>query len=205
MENYTFKSVAFGGFDKQDVVHYIEQASKEAAENQARLQHENVSLQAEAESLRSQVRELQTQLEAESALLEEAQARLAREQAARQVLEPCKAEAERLSAELERIRPEAESYAQFRDRVGDIECDAHKRAAELEADTTAKLRRAVELFRAQYVTLMSDFESAASHVTTELRKVEVNLAQLPRAMDQTGSELNELAALLDRSTKKEEK
>ena len=55
------------------------------------------------------------------------------------------------------------------------------------------------------MTLMSSFESTASHVTAELRKVEVNLSQLPRAMDQTGTELNELAALLDRSTKKEEK
>jgi hypothetical protein len=74
-----------------------------------------------------------------------------------------------------------------------------------EASTTARLRRTVELFRAQYVTLMSSFESTASHVTAELRKVEVNLSQLPRAMDQAGTELNELAALLDRSTKKEEK
>ena len=55
------------------------------------------------------------------------------------------------------------------------------------------------------MTLMSSFESTASHVTAELRKVEVNLSQLPRAMDQAGTELNELAALLDRSTKKEEK
>ena len=31
------------------------------------------------------------------------------------------------------------------------------------------------------MTLMSSFESTASHVTAELRKVEVNLSQLPRA------------------------
>ena len=198
MENYAFKSVAFGGFDKQDVIHYIEQTAKEAAAAQERLQKEKEDLQAEADSLRTQVRELQTRLETETALREQ-------ERTARQGLEAFKPEAERLAAELERLRPEAEAYAQFRDRVGDIECDAHKRAAELEASTTARLRRTVELFRAQYVTLMSSFESTASHVTAELRKVEVNLSQLPRAMDQAGTELNELAALLDRSTKKEEK
>ena len=196
MENYAFKSVAFGGFDKQDVIHYIEQTAKEAAAAQERLQKENEDLQAEADSLRTQVRELQTRLETETALREQAQSELEQERTARQGLEAFK---------LERLRPEAEAYAQFRDRVGDIECDAHKRAAELEASTTARLRRTVELFRAQYVTLMSSFESTASHVTAELRKVEVNLSQLPRAMDQTGTELNELAALLDRSTKKEEK
>ena len=184
MENYAFKSVAFGGFDKQDVIHYIEQTAKEAAAVQERLQKENEDLQTEADSLRTQVRELQTRLETETTLREQAQSELEQERTARQ---------------------EAEAYAQFRDRVGDIECDAHKRAAELEASTTARLRRTVELFRAQYVTLMSSFESTASHVTAELRKVEVNLSQLPRAMDQAGTELNELAALLDRSTKKEEK
>ena len=205
MENYAFKSVAFGGFDKQDVIHYIEQTSKEAAENLEKLRQERDSLQTEAESLRSQVRELQTRLEAESSLREQAQSQLEAEQTARQELEAGRDEAQRLRAELEKLRPEAEAYAQFRDRVGDIECDAHKRAAELEADTTAKLRRTVELFRSQYVTLMSTFESTASHVTAELRKVEVNLTQLPRAMDQAGTELNELAAQLDRSTKKEEK
>ena len=197
MENYAFKSVAFGGFDKQDVIHYIEQTAKEAAAVQERLQKENEDLQTEADSLRTQVRELQTRLETETALREQAQSELEQERTARQGLEAFKPEAERLAAELERLRPEAEAYAQFRDRVGDIECDAHKRAAELEASTTARLRRTVELFRAQYVTLMSSFESTASHVTAELRKVEVNLSQLPRAMDQAGTELNELAALLE--------
>ena len=117
--------------------------------------------------------------------------------AARQALESARTEAEQLAAELERLRPEAEAYAQFRDRVGDIECDAHKRAAELEASTLAKLRRTVDLFRAQYTALMSAFETTAAQVTVELRKVEVNLSQLPRAMDQAGTELNELAALLE--------
>ena len=204
MENYTFKTVAFGGFDKQDVIHYIEQTSKETAERQDQLQQEKESLQTEAERLRSQLRELQTRLDTETALREETQAqfdqartKLEQEQAARQALESARTEAEQLAAELERLRPEAEAYAQFRDRVGDIECDAHKRAAELEASTLAKLRRTVDLFRAQYTALMSAFESTAAQVTVELRKVEVNLSQLPRAMDQAGTELNELAALLE--------
>lgn len=205
MENYTFKSVAFGGFDKQDVIHYIEQAARESAANLEKLQQERDSLQTEAESLRSQVRELQTRLEVECSLREQAQSQLEEEQAARQELEAGRDEAQRLRAELEKLRPEAEAYAQFRDRVGDIECDAHKRAAELEADTTARLRWIVELFRSQYGTLMSTFESTASHVTAELRKVEVNMTQLPRAMDQAGTELNELAAQLEHGAKKEEK
>ena len=31
MDNYSIKSVAFGGFDKQDVIRYIEQSAQNAA------------------------------------------------------------------------------------------------------------------------------------------------------------------------------
>jgi hypothetical protein len=50
---------------------------------------------------------------------------------------------------------------------------------------------------------MSTFESAASHVTSELRKVEVNLTQLPRVMDQSGAELEALSSQLDHIQEKQ--
>lgn len=46
---------------------------------------------------------------------------------------------------------------------------------------------------------MTTFDATATHVTGELRKVEVNLTQLPRAMDQAGKELEALAAELERA------
>ena len=58
MDNYPIKSVTFGGFDKQDVIQYIEQmsASKEA------LREENGSLRAGADPLRQQPASLLAQL-----------------------------------------------------------------------------------------------------------------------------------------------
>ena len=203
METNTFKSVAFGGFDKQDVIRYIEQTARDTAALQERLQGENQELRTEAEALKNRVRELEAQLTAENSLRKQIEAQAEEARAAQQLLEAARAEAEHLSAELKRLRPEAEAYAQFRDRVGDIECEAHKRAAELESTTMAQLKRTVDLFREQYVEMMSVFETTASHVTGELRKVEVNLSQLPRAMDQAGTEMNELAALLERQGGKE--
>ena len=47
---------------------------------------------------------------------------------------------------------------------------------------------------------MSTFTATASHVTGELRKVEVNLTQLPRAMDQASVELKELEKLLEQNS-----
>ena len=107
-----------------------------------------------------------------------------------------------LREEVARLRPDAEAYAQFRERIGAIECEARKRAADLEQATATQLQQTVELFQKQYQALMSTFEAAAGHVTGELRKVEVNLAQLPRVMDQSGAELNALASRLDAEQQK---
>ena len=183
MDNYPIKSVAFGGFDKQDVVRYIEQAAQNAAAVQEAQQKEIESLSAakaslteEVESLRKQVAELNTQYAQQKGTLE--------------------AKVAYLEAEAEALRSDAENFAHFRDNIGAIECEARKRADELEATTQAQLRQTVDLFRQQYQILMSTFESTANHVNSELRKVEVNLSQLPRVMDQAGSELNTLAAQL---------
>ena len=197
MENYTFKSVTFGGFAKEDVINYIEQASREAAAVQEKLQQENDGLREQVRGLTAGTAELEARVEALSAEKQRLEAALARETAARQALEPLKPEAERLAAEAERLRPDAEAYAQFRERIGAIECEARKRAADLEAETAERMGRVAEAFRAQYQTLMSTFDATAAHVTGELRKVEVNLSQLPRAMDRAGAEWKELAALLE--------
>nr|WP_325300648.1 hypothetical protein [uncultured Dysosmobacter sp.] len=202
MDSYPIKSVTFGGFDKQDVIRYIEQTAEKAAAAQQELQKENADLRGQTAALTEEVSALREQLQTLTAQRDQLQAALQQESAARQELEtlkPLEEQVSRLRAEADALRPDAQAYAQFRERIGAIECEARERAASLEASTAAQLRRTVDLFRAQYQTLMSTFESTASHVTGELRKVEVNLSQLPRAMDQAGTELNELAARLESS------
>ena len=195
MDNYPIKSVTFGGFDKQDVIRYIEQAAQQAAAAQQTLQDENENLRKQAEALSAELSTLRAQVSSLSAERDRLQEALGRESASRQQLESLKP----LESEVARLRPDAEAYAQFRERIGTIECEARKRAADLELATVNQLQKTVDLFREQYQTLMSTFESTASHVNGELRKVEVNLTQLPRAMDQAGTELNELAARLEHS------
>ena len=200
MENNSFKTTAFGGFEKQSVIEYIERTAREAAETQQKLQEKNAVLEKELEALKAEFAASVAQVEATNARFEVLRMEKEREYAARreQEVDPLKAEVERLRTENEALRPDAEAYARFRNNLGAIECEARKRAADLEAATVAQLRAAVDLFRKQYVELMSTFESTASHVTGELRKVEVNLTQLPRAMDQSGVKLNELAAVLEK-------
>ena len=54
MENYSFKTVAFGGFDKQDVVRYLEQAAEKNAALQRAHEEESEKLRGELEELREQ-------------------------------------------------------------------------------------------------------------------------------------------------------
>lgn len=172
MTEHTFKSVTFGGFDKQDVANYIQQISQGYTEQNTQLEQERERLQTENDALRQQLSALQATLE--------------------QVQKEQTDKLQSLSAQIEELRPDAESYRQFRNRIGDIECDARSRAAELEAVTHARLRKDVALFREKYAALTASFNTSSDFITSELRKVEVNLTQLPRALDQIGVQLGEL-------------
>ena len=115
-------------------------------------------------------------------------------------LAPLEKENAQLKEQVEALRPDAEAHVMLRGQVGAIECEARQRAAELEEHTAGQMHKALDLFRQQYQILMSTFETASSHMTAELRKMEVTLAQLPRTMDQTGVELDRLASALEKGT-----
>lgn len=195
MDNYSFKSVPFGGFDKQDVVRYIEQASEKAAAAQRELQEENHQLRERNAALEDRIEELERAVEKLTDERGQLQSDLRAEAARRKKLEPLRPleeEAARLREEVEKLRPDALAYAQFRERLGSIECDARKRADDLEADAQKQMRMAAEAFRTQYQAVMGSFETASAYMITELRKIEVSLAQLPHAMDKTTSALDAL-------------
>lgn len=196
MESYTFKTVTFGGFDKQDVARYMEQLTREHEEALAALQAENAALKEKNSHLEAENCSLRTQSDAQAASLSQlsTQAEKLLEEVAALRDYPEKYEALRVEADA--LRPDAEAYVEFRNRIGNIECEAQQRAAKLEADTQAQLRQMAESFRAQYEALTGTFDAASAHVTAELRKVEVNLSQLPRTLDSVSRELEKLDAIL---------
>ena len=196
MESYTFKTVTFGGFDKQDVAHYVEQLTQEHSAALSALQEENAALKEKSSHLEAANCALRTQADMQAASLSQlsAQAEKLLEEVAALRDYPEKYEA--LRTEADGLRKDAEAYVEFRNRIGNIECEAQQRAAKLEADTQARLRRMAESFRVQYEALTGTFDAASAHVTSELRKVEVNLSQLPRALDPVDRELEKLDGIL---------
>ena len=197
MENNTFKTVTFGGFDKQDVIRYIEQTAQENAAVLARSEEEKQALEQESAQLREQLGEVTEQLRRVKEENEALRSAAAGKQQAESELEELRAEGERLRAQLAEYQPLAEEYQKVKSQIGAIECEARKRANDLEEETVARLNRTLALCRAQYEALTSTFETASSHVTAELRKIEVGMMQMPRAMDQLGSDLTELETQLN--------
>ena len=175
---------------------YVEQLTQEHSAALTALQEENAALKEKNSHLEAENRSLRTQADAQAASLSQlsAQAEKLLEEVAALRDYPEKYEA--LRTEADSHRKDAEAYVEFRNRIGNIECEAQQRAAKLEADTQAQLRRMADSFRAQYEALTGTFDAAAAHVTAELRKVEVNLTQLPRSLDGVGRELEQLDTIL---------
>ena len=196
MESYTFKTVTFGGFDKQDVAHYVEQLTQEHSAALSALQEENAAMKEKSSHLEAANCALRTQADMQAASLSQLSAQAEKLQEEVAALRDYPEKYEALRTEADGLRKDAEAYVEFRNRIGNIECEAQQRAAKLEADTQARLRRMAESFRVQYEALTGTFDAASAHVTSELRKVEVNLSQLPRALDPVGRELEKLDGIL---------
>ncbi|WP_369282385.1 hypothetical protein [Oscillibacter sp. GMB15532] len=178
MEIKNFRSVTFGGFDKEEVIQYVQKTAQENTDEQEALRKDNSALREENEALKKQL-EVSLREQAETARREGTELR---------------EKIRSLTAELEELRPQALSYQEVRAQVGDIECQARRRAGELETATTARLNALVSDIQKQYQDLAGAFDVTAVQVTAELRKIEVGLSQLPRAMDQAGKELSELVS-----------
>lgn len=197
MENYSFKTVTFGGFDKQDVVRYLEQSSEKAAAAQRELEREIEELRKQLEEQAEKVTQLEGEVGRLNVQRDWLQSQLDAETAARENLESLRSleqDVAQAKAEADALRPDAEAYARFRERLGAIECEARNRAADLEEAAAERTCRSTEAFMDQYQKLMGLFSSAADHVTQELQGLEAALAQLPRNMEETEAALNELAS-----------
>lgn len=138
-----FKTCMFGGFDRQDVVRYIEKTAKETQERIDALEQENEALRAEKEQLEAAMDTLRTQSEqlrqeefdrdSAQQQLEDAQAQLA----------ALSEENTALAARNEKLRSAAEECRRLKERIADIEISAHRRTEEFRAEAMARLREII--------------------------------------------------------------
>lgn len=244
MDNHIFRSAALG-FNRQDVMEYIEKVQKEAEARTAGLsaqletaRQEGGSAQQsleectrERDQLRGELAESKEQYEAELADLKERlememDARDAAETEAdqqRERLRDLEAENELLSEQVRDLESRMADLRREKERLTQLELDAHSRSDEVLAQAQAQAEailaaanRQGEDIQAQAQARAGDLlaqtkaqisasveqcgeflrtcETAAAHVSGELRRMDVAVAQLPVGMDHLKKGL---AALLE--------
>ncbi len=186
-----FRSAAFGGFHRQDVLTYLTHNEKEHDKTVSELREQLEKWKREAEEARVHVQSLEQKLEEEtrrSAALsgELEQVRSDREEKL-EILRQREAELARFRTDLSDIEPKALAYERIKERAASIELDAHERA-QLTTDEAKK---------------------EASHMRQEtaawLREVQEKYEQLRRglgeAMMRSTAEIEQICRMFDRMSK----
>lgn len=209
--NY-FRTVAFGGFHKQDVLNYITQANRENQEQTADLKQKAESAWQEQQSLTQRCESAEAARKKNAAECERLSATLTERTAALEQAEKelatLKAEYEKASARLSeleeklpRLEEDAAAYTALKDRTATIELEAHRKAQETVEQAqsqAAKIRGELEnwLRRVQsgYQHLRTDVSATVAYLTGELEQCKKAMEGAAPAFRQHDADL---AALLE--------
>ena len=206
---HTFRTAVVGGFNRQDVLNYIEATVREGREKttalqkelqelreeRAKLRQEKTALEQQVETLRKETEKLRKTGTDQGTELGQVQAELAREQ------ETCAA----LRKELDGYKDQcakweggARAYDDLKDRTATIELEARQRARAIESaaeEKAKKLRTEAEqiLYKVQagYGRLRGDVDATITHASGELGRVD-------KALEQVRSEFAEHDAALEK-------
>ena len=121
MENKTqFRSAGFGGFNRQDVLNYIEQTAAETAQQLEELRAQCAAGQEREDTLTQQLNALTTEhnalQEQYNTLSEERDGLVAR----LKKLEPLQLQVPLLQSQVDRLTPDAEAYTGLKNQISDI-------------------------------------------------------------------------------------
>ncbi len=167
-----FKTCMFGGFDREDVVSYIEKTAKETQEKLDALETENAKLKADNEQIEQALRTLHAQtkqMKQEEQDQETLQQRLDEAQArAAELAVRCEA----LEAENESLRASANECAHLKEHIADIEINAHRRTEEFRAEAIEKLRAIIAQQRTWCQKQRGEYAFMSETILQDIRRAE---------------------------------
>ncbi len=209
-EEYRFRSAAFG-FNRQDVVRYIEAVHRDYA---AQLQSAREELERER-GQRTQIEEQGSLASEEAAaagkdaqrskeelqkVLDELQETQRQREELRLKLKAVQADLDALQKAADRMAPAAKAYEALKEKAAGIELDAHKRAqvivkeGEAEAaELRRKVREWVRQVESSYGRLCSDVDATLAHASAELERTAKSLGTVSGELDAHGKHLQDIA------------
>jgi len=193
-----FKTCLFGGFDREDVISYIEQSSRESQERIDELMRSN-------EDLAKQIDELTRQNEELTGKLAELQETADKYTATAESFEALQDRSgalvkriEDLTAENESLRSQAQDYQSLKDHIAEIEISAHRRTEEFRAAAIAKLHDLVSEQRGWCAERREQYAAAHESVAQQIRAAQEALGTVDLSgFDQMDEKLQELANSLE--------
>lgn len=186
-----FKTCMFGGFDRRDVISYIEKFARESNERIKALEQENAELKTSHDHMEQALRTLhaqakqhrreeegqesvQQQLAAAQTRLNEAEGALDAQRAENDTL---RTENELLRAESEKFRAAANEYMRLKEHIADIEINAHRRTEEFRAEAIEKLRQSIAEQRTWCQAQRGQYALMNESILQELHRAEEILQQ----------------------------
>ena len=205
-----FRTVAFGGFHKQDVLNYITSASKDYQDQSVDLKKKVESLQSERDALAEKYaaaeetrKKYAADCERYSTTLTERTDALTRSErelsALKEIYEQAAARLAELEGRLPQLEADADAYAVLKDHTATIELEAHRKAQEIvdqAQSQSAKIRNELEgwLRRVQntYQHLRTDMTAAVNQLSGELERGVKALNEIPETFRQHDEVLSDL-------------
>ena len=196
--NANFKTCMFGGFDRGDVVNYIEKTAKETQEKLDALETENAKLKADNEQIEQALRTLHAQtkqMKQEEQDQESLQQRLDEAQArAAELAVRCEA----LEGENESLRASARECAHLKEHIADIEINAHRRTEEFRAEAIEKLRAIIGQQRTWCQKQRGAYAFMSETILQDIRRAEDVLENADYSgFDQMMADLQQLEDTID--------
>lgn len=137
----SFKTCLFGGFDREDVVSFIEKSSRESREQIEALEKDNAELRQKNQNMESELHLMREQFQERSVQAQQVASLSVQVQELTDRLQ-------QLEEEAAQLRVQAADYQSLKDHIADIEISAHRRTEEFRAAAIAQLRQLIDEQRA---------------------------------------------------------
>lgn len=214
--DHQFRSVAFGGFHKQDVLNFLETSSQNHAQQLQELHKQleeqiaqTEKAQAEADALLGRAEKAEGELQQ---LREQVQQLSDSLNSTREEREELAVQLEQARERAERLEPDATAYTALKDRAAGVELDAHRRAQEVEdraAGEVLRMREDVRLWmkelEREYDRLRTDTQATVAHARAQLDRAGQALDQVGLLMEQQAGRLEQMEQMCAQQTQTEGK
>lgn len=194
-----FRSAAFGGFNRQDVIDYLERSAKEHEQQMQELRAQLEQAQQETEQLRGQLSQAREQVQQANNELERNTADRQSAQEQSDLLARTQEELARLRGCIAQLEPDAAAYAAIKERTAGIELEAHRRAQAIVDEAQAQveqLRREhnqwLERVERDYYDLRAQVGATVTQAASELERVRQGLDNISLCMTNQHSALDRL-------------